>query len=285
MTKEQLNKPFPAIETTKHKIIISFLFSLFIFVFLITFQPFGLDDIKYYKPIFISGFFVITFLSLLIRFFFVPLFFPKFFDADKWTVGKNLFAIFLVIMIITILNWLYNSTIGKNITEQYNIFSFIFITISVGFFPTILLVVLTEKHLNKKHTIIAQNITNKIKIEPTVDKTEIINIVSENKSEKISIELNKLICLKSDGNYVNVYFYKNGTIKKQLVRNSLTKLMKQLIIFENIKRCHRSYIVNFSNVEKVSGNARNYNLHINNLDFTVPVSRNFPKTILDKHSN
>jgi len=100
----------------------------------------------------------------------------------------------------------------------------------------------------------------------------------------MSIELDQLICIKSEGNYVDVYFYKNEKINKQLIRNSLTKLSKQLIIFENIKRCHRSYIVNFSNIEKVSGNARNFNLHIKTLDFTISVSRSFPKEIISKYN-
>ena len=285
MLKKQLNKPFPAIETTKHKIIVSFLFSVSVFALLIVFQPFGLDDITFYKPIYIGGFFVITLLILLIRFFIIPLFFPKYFDADNWTTGKNLFSILVVIIFITILNWIYNSTLGKDITEQYNLFVFILITVSVGFFPTIMYIIFTEKYLSHKHNDIAQNLTNKIKIEQKIETEERINIVSENKNEQINIELNQLICIKSESNYAFVYFYENNKISKQLIRNSLTKLMTQLIIFENIKRCHRSYIVNFNNVEKISGNARNYNLHIKNLDFSVPVSRNFPKTILDKHSN
>jgi hypothetical protein len=284
MTK-YLNKPFPAFERKKHKIIASLLFSLFVFVFLLIFQPFGLDNIPFYKPIYISGFFFITLIALLIRYFIVPAIFPRYHDADNWTVRKNLVSIFYVIIIIAILNWIYNFWMGEEIAEQYNLFSFLFITISVGFFPTILLVILMEKHLSKKHNKIAQSITSKIQFEEKSNKGIIINLLSENKNEEIQIELNQLICIKSESNYAFVYFLENDKISKQLIRNSLTKLMQQLIIFDSIKRCHRSYIVNFSHLIKVSGNARNYNLHIRNLDFSVPVSRNFPKSILDKHSN
>ncbi len=284
MINKQLNKPFPFIEKKIHRIIISLIFSISIFAFLLIFQPFGLDDIQFYKPIFISGFFFITLIVLLIRFFIAPIFFPKFFEPDSWTVKKNLFSILLVIIIITILNWLYNSTVGKDITEQYNLFSFLFITISVGFFPTIFLTIFTEKYLSKKHNEIAENITTKIQLEEKIIENKLIKIVSKNKKEEINIELDQLICIKSEGNYASIYFYENNIVKKQLIRNSLTKIKEQLIIFENIERSHRSYIVNFNNVEKISGNARNYNLHIANLDFTIPVSRNFPKNIIDKYS-
>ena len=284
MIKNQLDKPFPLIEKKRHRIFVSLLFSFSVFVFLIIFQPFGLEDIKYYKPIFIAGFFVITLIVLLAHFFITPIIFTNFYNFDKWTVKKELISIFTIIAVISVLNWLYNSTVGKDITEQYNLFIFLLITISVGFFPTILLVILVEKFLSKKHKNIAQNITNKIQNEQK-DNTKTIKILSENQNEEINIKLEQLICIKSEGNYATVYYYKDSKIRKQLIRNSLTKLLEQLIIFENIKRCHRSYIVNFNNVEKISGNARNYNLHIANLDFTVPVSRKFPKTILDKHSN
>ena len=284
MIKEQLDKPFPFLEKNRHRIFVSFLFSVSVFAILIVFQPFGLDDIQYYKPVFIAGFMIITLIVLLFHFFIAPKFLNRFYDFDKWTVKKEIISIFTIITVISVLNWLYNSTVGKDITEQYNLFIFLFITISVGFFPTILLVILVERFFNKKHENIAQNITNKIQHEQK-NKTRTIKILSENKTEEINIKLEELICIKSEGNYATVYYFEDNKISKQLIRNSLTKLMEQLIIFDNIKRCHRSYIVNFNNIEKISGNARNYNLHIASLDFTVPVSRNFPKTILDKYSN
>ena len=283
MFKKQLNKPFPLIKKTKHKIFVSFFISTSIFVILLVFQPFRLNEIQYYKPIFIAGFFVITLFTTLVCLFVLPKIFPKLFDEDKWTIKKDVIFILFQILIIAILNWLYNSTVGKDITEQYNIFSSILITISVGFFPTILHVLTKEKYLTKKHTQIAQNITNRIQTENKKTEEQKIKISSENNNEQINIKSDELICIKSEGNYANVYFYLDSKLNKQLLRNSLTKLDKQLIIFENIKRCHRSYIVNFDNVEKVTGNARNYNLHITNLDFTVPVSRSFPKNIIEMY--
>ncbi len=282
--KAYLNKPFPFIEKTQHKIIASFLFSAFIYTFLIIFQPFGIVNIPYYKPLFILGFFGITFIVLLNGYLIAPYFFRQFFNTDNWTIRKNLIFISIQILIIAILNWLYNSTVGKDVTEQHNLFSFLFITISIGFFPTILLNMFIEKYLSKKHQNIAENLTHTIQSENKSKDIQKINIISENENESMSIELDQLICIKSEGNYVDVYFYKNEKINKQFIRNSLTKLGKQLIIFENIKRCHRSYIVNFSNIEKVSGNARNFNLHIKMLDFTIPVSRSFPKEIITKYN-
>ncbi len=280
MIREILEKPFPAIEKKKHKISISLAFAVSIFVFLIIFQPFGLDDIQYYKTYYILGFFFITLFTMLLCLFALPIIFAKLFDIDNWTVKKDILFMLLQIMIIAIFNWIYNSTIGKDITRQYNIFAFLFITFSVGLFPTILHVLLKEKYLSQKHNKIAENLTVNIQKGKNLNKNTEIEIQSDNKKEKLNIKLDQIICIKSEGNYASVYYYKDEQITKELIRNSLSKIIQQLIIFENIKRCHRSYIVNFDWIEKISGNARNYNLHISNLEFTIPVSRSFPKSII-----
>ena len=49
---------------------------------------------------------------------------------------------------------------------------------------------------------------------------------------------------------------------------------------KKIIRCHKSYFVNLSKVKTTSGNARALYLHINELDFQIPVSRNFSKEIV-----
>jgi len=66
-----------------------------------------------------------------------------------------------------------------------------------------------------------------------------------------------------------------------LIRISLRKVEKQLAGFDNIIRCHRSHIINAQNIDKMSGNARSYNIHFNKLEFQIPVSRNFPQKMLE----
>jgi len=275
-----LNKPFPIIETSKNKFLVSFLFATFVFIFLIVFQPFGISKIRFYKPVYIAGFFIITFVVMLINFLIIPLILKKAFDPENWTVKKEIYFILWQISIIAIFNWLYNSTVGKEITIQYNLISFLFITIAVGIFPTVFYTIYVEKYLSNKHKLIAKELSNKLHTSTEEDKPGQFKIVSDNKADILTLNLQEFICIVSEGNYANVFYHKDNEIKKKLVRNSLTKISEQLIIFDTIKRCHRSYIVNLRNVNRVSGNARNYNLHVNKLDFTIPVSRSFPKPII-----
>lgn len=276
---EYLNKPFPFIENKKHRIFTSILFSGFIYVFLLTFQPFGISNIQYYKPVFVGGFFIITLIVLLFSFLIAPAILKEAFNFDKWTIKKNAIFIISQFLIISVLNWAYNSTIGKEITEQYSLIFFVFITVSVGIFPTFFFIYFIEKNLALKNQHIATNFTNSIPQKTEKTEKTIIKLVSKNNGETLTINLKQLICVKSEGNYLNIFFSQDDEIKSKLIRNSISNIEKQLIVFKNIKRCHRSYIINLDKIEKMTGNARNLNLHIPNLNFSIPVSRNFPKEI------
>jgi len=280
--KEYLNKPFPFIENKNHRLLASILFSGFIYVFLLVFQPFGISNIQYYKPIYVAGFFGITFVVLLFSLVVAPIILKNLFDFDKWTIKKN--AIFIVIqfLIVTILNWIYNSTVGYGITEQYSLAFFVFITVSVGIIPTLFLIYFIEKNLSRKNEHIATNFNKSIEHKTSKSENSKIKLLSQNNDETIIIELKQLICIRSEGNYLKVFFSTENELKSKLIRNSIKNIEEHLIIFENIIRCHRSYIVNLDAVKRMSGNARNFNLHIDNLGFTIPVSRSFPKSIFKK---
>ena len=173
---EYLNKPFPFIENKNHRILASFLFSGFIYVFILTFQPFGISNIQYYKPIFVAGFFVITFVVLLVSFLVAPVILKNLFDFDKWTIKKNVMFIVVQFLIITVLNWIYNSIIGKEITEQHSLFFFVFITVSVGIIPTLFLLYFIEKKLDRKNQHIATDFTKSIQQKTSLSENTTIKI-------------------------------------------------------------------------------------------------------------
>ena len=271
-----LNKPFPFIENRKYQVVASFFFALFIYVFLLIFQPFGISEITFYKPLYISGFAFISFIVLILNFCIIS----KFCKPDRWTIKENMISISVQFLIISILNWLYHSTVGQEIEIQYSLPGWMLITISVGIIPTLFLLYFVEKYLAGKNQRYASNLTGNIGQEVYRKKDE-IRIRSKNKDEEIKIGLDQFVCAKSEGNYINVFYKENDKIASKLLRSSISSLEEQLIPFSGIKRCHRSYIVNFENIIKVTGNARNFSLHVSKLNFTIPVSRSFPKTAFD----
>jgi DNA-binding LytR/AlgR family response regulator len=50
----------------------------------------------------------------------------------------------------------------------------------------------------------------------------------------------------------------------------------------DIFRCHKSYLINLTQVAHISGNAQGYKLHLQNSTIEIPVSRTLNATIKEK---
>jgi hypothetical protein len=275
-----LNKPYPFIAEIKNKFLISFSFGLFIYLFLLIFQPFGIAEIIGNKSFYLMGFGLITTTVLLFNYAAMPALFPKYFDIDKWKIRNEIVFIILSILIIALLNYLYNSFAGYGFSQQHNLVFFLLFTVSVGFFPVILMVFITELFLNRIHQKEASEISSKIQLEREPGKSDAnpaIEIISESKGGNFTISENKLVFIKSEDNYCKVYYRTNGEIKNQLMRVTLKNIEDQLKPFQDMIRIHRSYIINKKQISKITGNARAYYLQFDGCKETVPISRNFHK--------
>ena len=82
-----------------------------------------------------------------------------------------------------------------------------------------------------------------------------------------------------------IQYLENETSKRELLRTTMKSLEDKLKPYAVI-RCHRSFMVNINNIEKVVGNAHKLNLYIPYSKLPVPVSRSYVpiiKTILGIH--
>lgn len=70
-----------------------------------------------------------------------------------------------------------------------------------------------------------------------------IQIFDEKGELRLSVRREHLLLLESADNYVCVWYINNSAPKKILVRNTLTRIAKELET-THIQRCHRSYIIN-----------------------------------------
>lgn len=111
-------------------------------------------------------------------------------------------------------------------------------------------------------------------IAATLNK-KIINPANNNKESSIfNIPIYNIWFIESLQNYVNIYFWNGETMEKKTERATL-KSCENLIKNTNLLRCHRSFIVNTTIVENVSGNAQGLKLKLRNLETTIPVSRSY----------
>ncbi|MBU3917992.1 LytTR family transcriptional regulator DNA-binding domain-containing protein [bacterium] len=278
-----LNRPFPYPETQAPKVWISVAFGFFIFLFLAFFQPFGIEAISRYKILFLSGFGFITFISMMINFFVVPVFFPAFFNYDEWCIKNHLVFLLGNVLLISIFNWLYDSQMGQNISKSHSPFQFLVYTIGVGTIPMIMVTMYWERRLLKKHGLIAKNVSDQLeKQKGDVKSEEPICLVAETMKESFQLPQNRLICISSEGNYSKIYYQEQGRVEEKLMRMSLKSVEEHLVNFDKIVRCHRFFIVNLQQIASISGNARSFKLHMEDLGFSIPVSRSFPKAIIEQ---
>ncbi|MGF6847505.1 DNA-binding LytR/AlgR family response regulator [Chitinophaga sp. W3I9] len=99
-----------------------------------------------------------------------------------------------------------------------------------------------------------------------------ILIRDEHDKPVLTLHPGKLLLMKAEDNYVQVFYLSGNTISKELVRTSLKKLESYLSP-DNFVRAHRSYLVNISKVVLFKKNTKGHYLELEGLsDISVPVS-------------
>lgn len=88
----------------------------------------------------------------------------------------------------------------------------------------------------------------------------------------IDLNVDRLIYVESEGNYVKLYF----DSKFETLRVSLICLEEQLRRFPQVKRVQKSYLANFDHTFTLEGNARKAYLRYS-AEIQVPISRSFYK--------
>ncbi|PWG05890.1 LytR/AlgR family response regulator transcription factor [Polaribacter aquimarinus] len=273
-----IKKPYFFIDSPKFNLLLSFGVGFFIFLFLFTFQPFGIPSILNNIFLYTGGFGLVTFFTMLFFFVFLPFIFKDFFKDENWTVGKNILFLFLLVFIITIGNYYYNSffqnTDNMKLLTLKNFFVY---TFSLAIFPLITFTYISEK-LHRIHRERTSKEIMEFKVSQQLEsKNEEIKIFGDNEKETITFNLDNLVYITSQGNYASFYLKKGDGLEEKIIRNTLSNIAKKLHKKSTIFRCHKSYIINSKFMNSISGNARGYYLESDLLPNQIPISRSFKK--------
>jgi hypothetical protein len=269
-----LQQPYPHSDSDKRKILLSLGAGFFIGIFLIYFEPFGINDLHSTNKILIlSGYGIITSTTMLFLYFIIPKTFPNYFKEENWTVGREILFLMSNVTLIAFFNVLYSQIALSLESNSYNLLSMVEYTFILGIFPTIIIVFSNYIYYLKQYS---QPPQRTLTSEQT--QSSELTLIAEN--EKVTLQLSSLnlLYIESSDNYSMVVFRKDEQIFKELIRSSLTRLEGQMQI-TSIVRCHRSYIVNLDKVVKVSGNAQGFKLHLGETDFIVPVARKYSEIV------
>jgi LytTr DNA-binding domain len=277
-----LQQPYPFGEKSNARLLIQSIGEgTFIALFLIFFQPFGVGD--WHDPNknwYLAGYGLITTLCGIVLRFVIFKTFPKYHSEANWNVGKEILSIMMLILMIAVGNVIFSNIVFDLKNGVGSFLGMLLAVIVIGIFPATFGVMLNYIVQLKKYNqpIVVQHAQTSENQEISTPK--VLKLVAENEKDSIELNTENLYYIESSDNYSTVFYEKNadGKLHKELLRSSLTRLESQ-ISFENIVRCHRSFIVNLDKVEKVTGNAQGHKLHLKSPELLVPVARKYSEVV------
>lgn len=280
-----LNQPYPCEDPVRRRWAKAFWIGVFVGLFLLVFQPFGLNIwVTPNKTLKILGFGLISFLVTAGLSLLLPVFLPKLFTNERWTVGREILWITAHITLIGLVNYFYINWLIANPIYAIQLFGMIVVTFLIGIFPSAGSVLVNYILKLKKYQQAAREIPvreHHAEI-PGAESAQpvLVTLTAENEKDTLSFPPADLLYIESSDNYSTVVYLKNNQPVKALLRSSLSRLETQFAGNAVLVRCHRSFIVNLENVEKVTGNAQGYKLHLHDGSFQIPVARKYNDTLV-----
>ena len=299
-----LNQPYPSEDNLGRQLQKAAAIGLFVGLFLAIFQPFGLSTWETPNKLpKILGFGLVTFVITAVNFVVWQRLFPAQFSDARWTVGREILLITGNVLVIAIGNRLYlDWLLSQGQDSGVGWLSMILFTFFTGLFPVTGLVIANYITQLKKYSRAAAQLPTHIipdEVSSTPGSNTVsdptVTLVADNEKDTLSFRPGSLLFIESSDNYCTVVYLKSNPVGpdqpvKPLIRSSLSRLEAQLAGTApaewpdpkqpRIVRCHRSYVVNLDRVERVTGNAQGYKLHLFGGQFQVPVARRFNDSLI-----
>ncbi len=282
-----LRQPYPIEEPAGVALRRAVLIGVFVGSFLLVFQPFGITDwVTPYKTLKILGYGVVSFVVTAIHFLLWPRLFPAAFSDRVWTVGKAILLIGTNILLVTIVNRLYLIALTGDKPNVSGWLNMLAITFLIGIFPAVGAVVagyvVRLRRYVRQAAELPVHASTPAVAEPghaELTGAMLLTLVADNEKDTITLQPDELLYIESSDNYCTVVYLKKGQPVKPLLRSSLSRLEGQ-IARADVVRCHRSFVVNLDRVEKVTGNAQGYKLHLSDGMFQIPVARKYNDSLV-----
>jgi hypothetical protein len=263
-----VNQPFPEDQTPQRRIIINVVIASFITFFLYAFAPFDLDEApgSLLRHAVVYG--IITF-GVCLLFDVAYLLLGIRTDVPTWTLGKWVVGILLLVLAIGGCNFLYTIHIGGGGFSWNFFMGMLGRTAVVAFFP----IALTGTFKVRSKAAFYTEVSADIRPTHAVDRSPIIISIVDDKGVEVSrVDKRDVLYLESQKNYVLVHRRSADTADR--IRVTLADASRQLQSY-GLLRCHRSFIVNLAEVDKVTGNAQGLRLHLADSQAIVSVSRSY----------
>jgi LytTr DNA-binding domain len=283
-----LTKPYPSDFSLKR---ISFhAWTAFGIVFFILFflGPFKMDELAVLKRSSVALSFASVCLFVIYPVEFIPSrLFKSFYREENWSIWKQVFATFLIVIFIAIGNALLAHFILGNPLSFGTFLGFLGYVLIIGVFPITIGIIFTQYSYHKRYLLLAEQANRKFIMQTAVAEQHTtvessdkeITLKGQNNNEVLTISIHQLMFIEAADNYVEIHYLQNQE-KKILFRSTLSLIHEQLSEFDFLIKCHRSFLVNRNFIITSNGNAQGLKLVLRHCDDVIPVSRSLSKLFL-----
>lgn len=207
---------------------------------------------------------------------------PKSMDEANWTIGHEFIYNTYDIVLIGFWNATFLHFIGKSEAPFIELLLRIELhTLMIGIIPIIALIGFKNSESLKKQLSQVRKINEELKKEKVKAAHDLVSFYSENGKFEIKLFPRDILFLKSDGNYLEIFYKKNEDNEaKHLIRNRL-KHVSDLLPKETFFQCHKSYIINLEKINRIDRNARDLTLYLYGSKHEIPVSRSKSGELLE----
>jgi len=272
-----LNKPYDLLKYRKFEILYIYGISIFNFIFLLLFKPFGLSNLNFIERLrALLIYFIAIFPIILVNSYVLKRFFIK-----KYTIGNTILWFIWSFFLISICIFIVNAYLFNDGEFYFSMFLWsVGVTLCTSVIPLAILILLHYNYVLTKRLNNAYSINEIIRNKQLNHNKEII-IEDESNNKKFSVSIDSLLYITAADNYIDVYYFNNNKISHELIRNSLTNIEKTFSNTKQLFRCHKSFIINLNSVLSVTGNTAGYKLKMKNTDVLLPVSRKLNGRIVE----
>lgn len=267
-----LLQPYPDRDDLRSILKLGLYTGILIFFILYFFRPFGMDDADNVLEItlifgLISAVASVGYDLLMVYIFRINR------EHPNWTFIKWLCYVIGLMFCITIANYFF---VILFVLKQPFYWKGLLIMLRgvflVGVFPSTIFGGFKMIRLLRQNQQLANSIQPTIS---TYSPGAVIDIPILKSRSTWSIDPNQIYYVEAQQNYVAIIYESDGSIKKEILRNTISNVANALVD-STVIRCHRSFLVNNTKVRDISGNAQGLKLHLDDMDGqTVPVSRKY----------
>jgi len=278
-----LKSPYPADASPRSDLLYGLACGLFVYVFFAVFEPFGFNllPLPLRRWIF-AGYGLVTCLAIVANSRLLPLLAPRFFREENWNTGRQILLMSWVTLVIGLGSYLLTILVfqGRGLLLP-PLPKVVLFTFFIAVFPITIINLANYARLLRRNARVVLEANRQLATpaaRPLPVGKEVppnVELVAENNRDSLRIAWADLLYITSEENYVQVH-HKGEKPGRVLLRSSLTRIARQLRPFSpRFFRCHRTCIVNTSQIAKVDGNAQGLRLTLKNTLDTVPVARRY----------